>query len=152
MHLNVLLDGSSAAGNDYYGKGDDAITEYGIVCPLRLANINRDDVHEILSGLGMSYYTQPENACLATRVAVGEPITLKKIRWIRAAENYIRSLGFDLVRVRLSSGNAKIEVQKADIPELEKQKEEIEEELKAIGFETVEIDMEGFKRETASCL
>ncbi len=151
--LDVLLDGTSARGNAYYGQGNEAISEYGIVCPLRLANISREEMYALLSEQGMSYFIQPENACLVTRIPIGEPISLKKIRWIRAAENYIRSLGFNLVRVRLHGTLAKVEVKKEEVPELLRQQEKVKTELLAMGFiKSVEIDKNGYKRETASCL
>ena len=75
-----------------------------------------------------------------------EPITIKKLRWIRAAENYLRSLGYEMVRVRVQEKNARIEVAREQVPMLLENKEEVLEELKAIGFHDVEIDEQGYKR------
>ncbi len=82
---------------------------------------------------------------LATRIAVGEPITIKKLRWIRAAEN-LSSLGYEMVRVRVQEQNARIEVAKEQVPMLLEQKDSVIEELKAMGFHQVEIDEEGYRR------
>lgn len=150
--VDVLLDGSTSLDGKRDEPGERVLNELGVVCPLRLAGITKDEVKVILKELGMSYYIQPENACLATRIAIGEPITLKKLRWIRAAENFIRSLGFDLVRVRTKEGNARVEVRKEEVAEILMQKELVESELLAMGFKSVVIDEEGYKREAASCL
>lgn len=149
--VDVLLDGTVYDG-DQNELVEKKLDELGVVCPLQDAKITRDEVQKILKDLGMGYYIQPENACLATRIAVGEPITLKKLRWIRAAENFIHSLGFDLVRVRLKEGNARVEVCKEDVPMLLAQKDMIEQELSAMGFVNIEFAEEGYVREAASCL
>ncbi len=155
LGIRILLDGSCASPEHFAAQEDQnekVLSELGIICPLRIANITREDVYEIMNELSMGYYVRPENACLATRIAQGEPITLKKIRWIRAAENYIHSLGYALVRVRVKDGTARIEVAKEDVEDLMRQREEIEIELNEMGFKEVSIDEEGYKREAASCL
>ena len=126
--------------------GGKALAELGIVCPLRLCGVTRSQVRDLLKFRGMNDFIQPENACLATRIAVGEPITIKKLRWIRAAENYLSSLGYEMVRVRVQEQNARIEVAKEQVPMLLEQKESVIEELKAMGFHQVEIDEEGYRR------
>jgi uncharacterized protein len=155
LGIHTLLDGSCASPEHFAVQEDHnekVLSELGIVCPLRIADINREDVYEIMNELSMGYYVRPENACLATRVAQGEPITLKKIRWIRAAENYIHSLGYGLVRVRVEGNAARIEVAKEDVEDLMRQREEVEIELNEMGFKEITIDEEGYKREAASCL
>lgn len=151
-NLKVLLDGSlmKEEGVQYEklcnSPGGKALAELGIVCPLRLCGVNRSQVRELLRFRGMSDFIQPENACLATRIAIGEPITIKKLRWIRAAENYLRSLGYEMVRVRVQEQNARVEVAKESVPELIKHQDEVIEELKAMGFHNVEIDEQGYRR------
>ena len=155
LGIRTLLDGSCASPEELAVEEDQngkVLSELGIACPLRMAGIDREDVHSIMTELSMGYYLHPENACLATRIAPGEPITLKKLRWIRAAENYIRSLGFGLVRVRVSGNKARIEVAKDDVADLIQQKQEVEEELRAMGYAEVIIDEDGYKRGAASCL
>lgn len=151
-NLKVLLDGSlmKEEGVQYEklcnSPGGKALAELGIVCPLRLCGVTRSQVRELLRFRGMSDFIQPENACLATRIAIGEPITIKKLRWIRAAENYLRSLGYQMVRVRVQEQSARVEVAKESVSELIKHQDEVVEELKAMGFHNVEIDEQGYRR------
>lgn len=155
LGLNVLLDGSCASSSDFIVQEDQnerALSELGIHCPLRSVGITRNEVKDIMNELSMGYYVKPENACLATRIPHGEQISVKKLRWIRAAENYIRSLGYGLVRVRVSHGNARIEVSPEDLQDILEQKDEIISELREMGFSEVTLDEEGYKREAASCL
>lgn len=155
LGITTLLDGSCASPERFAVQEDHnekVLSELGIACPLRMANIEREDVYQIMNELSMGHYTRPENACLATRVAQGEPITLKKIRWIRAAENYIHSLGYGLVRVRVQGDTARVEVDKEDVQDLQQQWEEVMFELHEMGFKNVVLDEEGYKREAASCL
>ena len=151
-NLEVLLDGGlmKEEGMQYEklcnSPGGKALAELGIVCPLRLCGVTRSQVRDLLKFRGMNDFIQPENACLATRIAVGEPITIKKLRWIRAAENYLSSLGYEMVRVRVQEQSARIEVAKEQVPMLLEQKDSVIEELKAMGFHQVEIDEEGYRR------
>ncbi|MBQ4289115.1 MAG: ATP-dependent sacrificial sulfur transferase LarE [Clostridia bacterium] len=155
MGIKVLLDGSCASSKDFVVQEEQnkrALSELGIHCPLRTVGITRSEVKDIMTELSMGYYLRPENACLATRIPYGEQISIKKLRWIRAAENYIRSLGYGIVRVRVSHGAARVEVGTEDLPDILEQKDEVITELKEMGFVDVTIDEEGFKREVASCL
>ena len=51
-----------------------------------------------------------------------------------------------MVRVRVQEKNARIEVAREQVPMLLENKEEVLEELKAIGFQDVEIDEQGYRR------
>ena len=143
-----LLDGSiqdPASAPD--GK---ARVEYNVLSPLREAGIQKSDIATLLKYKGMRGFIRPSNACLATRIAIDEPITVKKLRWIRAAENYLRSMGFAMVRVRVKGGHARIEVDKARVPDLLDMEEDVVAELKGMGYKSVTIDPEGYKY-TGSC-
>lgn len=144
--LKALLDGSNATDIHDYRPGERALQEYNILSPLKAAGITKQEVYDILKELNMKDFIVPENACLATRIATGEPITIKKLRWIRAAENYLKQMGFGTVRVRVSDSHAKIQVGKEQIEDLMAMREEVETELKDMGYKTVEIDPEGYRK------
>ena len=54
--------------------------------------------------------------------------------------------------MRVRDGQARIEVAREDVADLMRQREEVEVELREMGFAEVVIDEEGYKREAASCL
>ncbi|MBQ5957452.1 MAG: ATP-dependent sacrificial sulfur transferase LarE [Clostridia bacterium] len=151
MGVDAILDGTCYQ-TDPDSNNERVLGEFGIKCPLVGSEITKEDVRDILDELSMSYYSKPENACLATRISTGEPITLKKLRIVRAAENYIKSLGYAVVRVRIRDLDGRIEVGKEEVEELMEQQDEIISEMKELGFRNVSIDPEGYRRTPATCL
>ena len=150
--LKILMDGSNASDIHDYRPGERALKEYNILSPLKMAGITKQEVYEILKDINMRDFIVPENACLATRIATGEQITIKKLRWVRAAENYLKQMGFSTVRVRVSDSNARIEVGQDQIADLMAMKEEVETELKDMGYKSVEIDPNGYRKSGYYCL
>lgn len=150
--LSVLLDGSNASDRHQYMPGERAMKKYDIISPLKEVGIVKEDIPVLLKQRGMKEFIRPENACIATRIATGEPITIKKLRWIRAAENYLRQLGFDLVRVRVKDGNARIEVAPSKVADLLAMQDEVLEEIRGMGYREVEIDPDGYRSKGGYCL
>ncbi len=142
-NLDVLMDGSDVT---YKKKTSVPEEKKPIISPLVEANVTSDIVHELLIALGLKRYAIPPSSCLATRIATGERITLKKLKEIRAAENYITSLGFKVVRFRVKGNNARIEVGMCELDTLFEQEDEICEELSNMGYNSVTIDPDGFKQ------
>ena len=138
-NLEVLLDGSlmKEEGMQYEklcnSPGGKALAELGIVCLLRLCGVTRSQVRDLLKFRGMNDFIQPENACLATRIAVGEPITIKSCAGFAQRKTTYLLWGMKWY-VRVQEQNARIEVAKEQVPMLLEQKESVIEELKGDGF------------------
>ena len=143
-NIMLLLDGAHASV-----APDNKISTHDGVCvmsPLRDAKITRLEIEQILKDLGFSKYIRPASSCLAARIATGDPITIKKLRWLRAAENYIMSLGFDFVWVHVTGMDADVQVPKSDVARLLRFEEEIRAELLDMGYRNVTINPEGYKK------
>ncbi len=67
---------------------------------------------------------------------------------IAEAENFMRELGFNVVRVRHHDLMAKIEVPVADIKKLfsDDLNDKVSNRLKELGFKWVSIDIQGYKQ------
>ncbi|MDE2682199.1 MAG: hypothetical protein OSB29_12670, partial [Verrucomicrobiota bacterium] len=85
-------------------------------------------------------------------IPYGEEVTREKVAMIEQAENMLRDLGFAEVRVRhhqAGEGRAKARIEVGK-DELERLRDETfaraEASLKAIGYNTVEVDMRGYRR------
>ena len=96
----------------------------------------------------MPTWKKPSAACLASRVPYGERITDEKLRMVGEAEEYLASLGFDQVRVRVHEGGvARIEV----APERRKDLTDpalaanIYGRLRQIGFSYAAADLLGYR-------
>lgn len=138
---DVLLEGTNVKPENMENKpGFTATEELGIVSPLvEIGGIERSEVAELLSELGLRKYIMPENPCLATRIETGTRIDTRNLRAVCALENMLHGLGFDFVRVRLTSGGMRIEVPENRFEELLSNKEYLTEEFKAFGYENVEF-------------
>ena len=91
--------------------------------------------------MGLSVWNKPSYACLATRIPQNERITEDTLRKTENAEDYLRNLGFSDFRVRVSRGNAKVELCSKDRELALLNMKKLEEELKKY-YLTVLFDLE----------
>ncbi|MEW6416659.1 MAG: ATP-dependent sacrificial sulfur transferase LarE [Nitrospirota bacterium] len=142
-----VLDGSNSDDLDDYRPGKKAAEKYGVRSPLIEANFSKKEIRELSQKLGLSTWNKPSSPCLATRIPYGQRITKNSLKRIERAENFLKSLGFIIVRVRDHYPEARIEVGKeetASLLETEKRMM-ISEKLKSLGFSFITIDPEGYK-------
>jgi uncharacterized protein len=124
-----------------------AIEEAGekIYSPFVEFNVTKEEIREIAKELSLSAASRPSASCLATRIAYGQPITPEALDKIEKAEDYLLSLGFTQFRVRLHSNIARIEVTDKEFEDVLRNKEKISRHLKALGFDYITLDLEGFR-------
>ena len=111
-----MLDGSNAddaAATDRPGMR--ALAELGVRSPLAEAGFTKAEERALLRTWGISIWNMPAGACLATRVATGEPITTEKLCCIRAAEDFLHELGCTQVRARIEGDELRIEASPEDL-------------------------------------
>ncbi|MCX7805505.1 MAG: ATP-dependent sacrificial sulfur transferase LarE [Planctomycetota bacterium] len=129
-----------------FRPGEKAAAEQGARFPLREAGLRKKDVREIAAFLGLKVADKPSAACLASRIPYGEEITAGKLERVGRAEEYLKSLGYRVVRVRHHGLIARIEVPPADIGRLTgKDREAVVSRLRSLGFLYVTADMVGFR-------
>ena len=145
---NVVLEGTNASEIKGENRpGYRAIEEAGekILSPFVEFNVTKEEIREIASNRSLSAANRPSAACLATRIAYGQPITTEALEKIEKAEDYLLSLGFTQFRVRMHSNLARIEVTGEEFEDALRKKEKISRHLKALGFDYVTLDLEGFR-------
>lgn len=125
--------------------GVQAAKEKGVRGPLQEAGLLKEEIRELSMRAELSTWDKPSFACLSSRIAYGEEITIEKLSKVGSAERFIRSLGIRQVRVRLHGELARIEVEPAAMAELVRHSEVISEELKKLGFLYVSMDMGGYR-------
>jgi uncharacterized protein len=64
---------------------------------------------------------------------------------IERAEEILKQDSFERVRVRMHDGIARIEILKDEMERILDLKDKIAEELKAIGFKYITLDLEGYR-------
>jgi len=133
--------------SDYgeFRPGIAACDEEGIWHPFVDAAITKEDIRQLAHSQGLPVWNKPSSACLATRIPYGEPITKEGLAMVEEAEEYLKSLGFLQLRVRSHGRVARIEIQEQDMTRAMNCREEIAGMLKAIGFDYVALDLEGFR-------
>ncbi len=132
--------------------GDDrpgirAMNERGIRHPLLEAGLGKTDVRALARELGLPNRDAPSNSCLASRIRTGEPITRETLARVEAAEAIFHREGFAQVRVRTTRGTASIELDRQELPRLERGSllQQITEEVQRLGFTRVTVDPEGYR-------
>ena len=124
-----------------------AAKEAGIISPLVDSKLNKQDVRDLARQIDLPNWGKPALACLSSRIPYGQPVTSKKLLMIESAEEVLLAEGFKQVRVRHYGSIARIEIPKKDIPDLLKYEryEKINVSLKKIGFQSIEVDPEGYR-------
>ena len=150
LGLAYVADGSNVDDEGDYRPGLRAIGELGVVSPLRETGITKRDVRDLARDMGIAVWDKPASACLSSRIAYGEKITLEKLRRIDEAEDYLRSLGLRQVRVRIHGRKgevARIEVPTVDLALFadERTREQVAAKMHEVGFTYVSLDLDGFR-------
>ncbi len=147
QNLDVLFDGSNLDDLSDFRPGMKALKELGIVSPLISCEFTKSDIRNCSKTLGLPTWDKPSLACLASRIPYQQVISSESLRQVEQAELYLRSLGFDQVRVRHHGDIARIEVGGEERsrffdPNL---LDQINDEIRNLGFKYITLDLEGYK-------
>ena len=143
-------DSAIAVGTNLDDLGDHrpgirAARANGIAAPLVDAQFTKDDVRALARRWGIPVADKPASPCLASRFAYGVRVTEEGLRRIDAAEEVVRSLGFEVFRVRDHGDLARIEVPAEEIDKAARLASAIETRLRDLGFRYVTLDLAGFR-------
>lgn len=141
----LMLVGTNLDDLGEHRPGLRAAREQNVRAPLAEAGLTKEDVRELSRLRGLPTADKPASPCLASRFAYGVEVTRESLARIDAAEEIIRSFGFDVFRVRDHGDLARIEVPAERIEELVAHRAELEAPLKALGFVYVTLDLTGFR-------
>lgn len=125
--------------------GMQALGEAGIYSPLLQAGISKSDIGIIAAEHNLYFLKRRSDSCLATRVKTGYRLEIALLDQIRAAEDAIQGLGFDLVRARWQGGAVRLEFAREDLNRAFAMRQEIIGELNQFGFQSISIDRNGYK-------
>jgi pyridinium-3,5-biscarboxylic acid mononucleotide sulfurtransferase len=143
----VVVDGNNADDRGDYRPGRRAAREYGVRSPLDEANLAKDEIRLLSRQAGLPTWDVPASACLSSRIPYGSEVTEEKLRTIERAETVLRDLGFRVFRVRHHDAIARLELARDEMtravePEIAAT---IVRELRAIGYQHVTIDLQGYR-------
>ena len=122
-----------------------AANERSVRAPLVEVGLAKHEIRTLAAELELPTADKPASPCLASRFAYGVRVTPEGLRRIDRAEEFIRSLGFEVLRVRDHGDLARVEVPVEDLPRAAGLAEEISRELTQLGFKHVSLDLRGFR-------
>jgi uncharacterized protein len=129
-----------------YRPGLQAAKEFEVRAPLLEAALTKADVRAVSRLLEIPTWDKPAAACLSSRVPYGEEITVEKLSQIDKAEQFIRDLGYRQLRVRHHGQVARVEMPAEELVAfVQHHASEVNEHLKALGFQYVTLDLQGFR-------
>jgi uncharacterized protein len=145
--IAVILDGNNADDRGDYRPGRTAAREFGVRSPLDEVDLSKAEIRELSRRAGLPTWDEPASACLSSRIPYHSEVTDEKLRMIERAEDVLRDLGFRVCRVRHHETLARLEIGRDELaralePGL---RERIVEELRAIGYQHVTIDLQGYR-------
>jgi uncharacterized protein len=147
LQLRYVAEGSNLDDVGDYRPGLRAVTELGVVSPLRVAGLTKKEIRELSRKLVLPTWNKPSFACLASRFPYGESITRKKLAMVAAAEQYLLDRGFTQARVRHHGTVARLEVLPGEFSKLLEPalRRELTQTLQKIGFQYVTLDLQGYR-------
>ena len=139
---DLLMDGTNASDDASDRPGMRALREAGVLSPLRLCGLTKDEIRKRSREAGLPTWDKPAYACLATRIPTGERITPELLGKVEGAEAALRRLGYSDLRVRVFHNAARIQLPKAQLRDASRNAEAV---LKAVKpyFGIVMLDLEG---------
>src|SRR3954466_7087156 len=116
LGVNVVVNGANADDLGDYRPGMQAADEHAVRSPLAECGLTKQEIRQLAAAWELPVADKPATPCLSSRVAYGLNVTPERLARIDRAEQFLRSLGFHELRVRLHADDlARIEVPIAEI-------------------------------------
>jgi pyridinium-3,5-biscarboxylic acid mononucleotide sulfurtransferase len=148
LGANVIVSGANTDDMGEYRPGLRAASEHSVRHPLQECGLSKSDVRALAKAWGLPTWDKPATPCLSSRIAYGQEVTPERVRMIDQAEQWLRSRGLRILRVRFHAGDlARIEVPPDDLHRLIELdlRGELVAAFRALGFKFVTLDLEGFR-------
>ena len=145
--FDTIIDGTNADDLGEHRPGLRAADEHRVRSPLAELGWTKLDVRQASRELGLPTWDAPAAPCLSSRVRYGLEVTPQRLRQVEDGEAYLRGLGVtgDL-RVRHHGEKARLEVALDQMGLVEANWEAVGAVFRGLGFATVELDPEGYRR------
>lgn len=149
-----IVDGTNADDLDGHRPGRAAAEALGIRSPLVDAGLRKAEIRELSRRRGLLTADLPSSPCLASRFPAGTRVTVTGLQRVEAAEDALRSMGFDGFRVRDHGEMARLEMLPQDIAKVASQdmRRRVSLALRALGYRWVAIDVDGYQQGSGSTL
>lgn len=143
--FRYVIDGSNADDGGDFRPGIRAARDLDVRSPLQEAGLTKKEIRQISAELGLRTAEKPAVACLSSRFAYGDPITVEKLQQVAGAETAVRELGFRGFRLRHHGEVARLEMPVQDLERAFVLREQLSERVKQHGFRYVTLDLDGYQ-------
>ena len=143
--LNAVIDGSNADDLDDFRPGMRAARELGVRSPLQEVGLGKAEIRALSESLGLLTWDKPAVACLSSRFAYGDPITVEKLSQVAAAESAVRQLGHRGFRVRHQGDLARLELPRDQFATAIDHAEALVDAVRGAGYQHVVLDLAGYR-------
>ena len=140
----VIFDGSNYDDLKDYRPGRKAAEKNGVKSPFIEVKLGKEEIRKISKLLGLHIWKKPKTTCLASRIPYGIEIEEELLKRIDRAEEILKSMGYQNVRVRFHGDVARIEIGRNEIVDLEKLRGVVP-KIKNQGFKYATLDLEGYR-------
>jgi uncharacterized protein len=144
--------GENADDAHHFRPGSKAAEEFSVIAPLKHAGIDKAQVREISRTLGLPTADAPSQPCLSSRIPHGTPVTANALSMIERGEEFVRSLGFKVFRVRHlvedeahAKFRARVQIAPEEMTGFPSRESLLVSGLAAVGYSAVEIDPAGYR-------
>ncbi|MDX5748822.1 ATP-dependent sacrificial sulfur transferase LarE [Clostridioides difficile] len=146
-NIKYIVDGTNIDDLGDYRPGLKALSELGVISPLKDSSLKKEEIRSLSKTLGLNTFNKPSFACLASRIPYGVEITDENLRIVEKSEEYLSNLGFSQFRVRMHGDIARIEVGQEELGKFFENNNfnKVDTKLKIFGFKYVTLDMSGYK-------
>ena len=130
--------------------GRQAAKEFSVIAPLRDAGLTKLEIRELSGELRLPTADAPAQPCLSSRISHGTPVTREALAMVERGEEFVRSLGFRVFRVRYllradRSAAARLEIAPDEQGCVAGLEHELVRGLLAVGYGAVEIAASGYR-------
>ena len=140
-----IIDGANVDDGGDFRPGMRAAKQLNVRSPLLDVGLGKREIRALSERFGLRTWDKPAAACLSSRFAYGDPITVEKLRQVGTAERGVRELCFKGFRIRNHCEIARLELPAEQMSRAVELSHEIAVAVRAAGYEYVALDLEGYR-------
>jgi uncharacterized protein len=153
-NFDVIAYGVNLDDQGDFRPGQQAARAHRVAAPLLAAQLTKQDIRQLAHHAGLRVWDKPASACLSSRIEYGRPVTREALSVVEQGEEALHALGFRQVRVRHHGETVRIEIAKEELEGAlcSQMAAEFTRIFKALGFQFVTLDLEGFRSGSMNAL
>lgn len=145
--IPYVLDGSNFEDTSDFRPGAKAAEELGVRSPLKEVGLVKEEIRQLSKYVDLPTWNKPSLACLSSRFPYFTEIEPESLKQVAQAEEFLKGLGFNQVRVRHHGQIARVEIEPQEFSKIVEKatKEKIINAFKKFGFIYIALDLAGFR-------